>query len=71
MEMICCETPGMVNGDTKVEQQPDGTWLATCPIGSLFGASVEGECKGIGNTQDEALHALKDDQRRLHESLWV
>ena len=35
---------GMTMGDTTVKQLQDGTWKATAPIGSIFGAEVEGEC---------------------------
>jgi len=69
--MIACKSPGMVNGDTKVEQQQDGTWLATAPIGCLFGSPVEGECRGIGATEESAIAALQADQDRLYDSLWV
>jgi len=69
--LIACKSPGMVNGDTNVEQLPDGTWLATAPIGCLFGSPVEGECRGTGDTQDAAIAALQADQDRLYESLWV
>jgi hypothetical protein len=54
-----------------VTQQADGTWLAVAPIGSIFGAEVEGETRGVGATREEALAALKKDQDELYESLWA
>ena len=62
---------GMTIGDTKVEQLPDGTWKATAPIGSIFGAEVEGECVGTGATRKEALEALLKDRKDLNDSLWA
>ncbi len=61
----------MTNGNTTCEQLPDGTWKATAPIGSIFGAEVDGECSGIGATQEEALAALKKDQDSVYEALWA
>jgi len=53
-------------------QNCDGTpyWRATRPIGSLFGSPVEGECQGIGRTQEEAIARLEEDQKKLAESIW-
>ena len=62
---------GMTMGDTTVKQLADGTWKATCPIGTLFGAEVEGECKGTGPTKEAALEALAKDRRNLNDSLWA
>ena len=62
---------GMTMGDTTVKQLPDGTWKATCPIGTLFGSDVEGECSGTGATKEAALEALKQDRKNLNDSLWA
>lgn len=62
---------GMTMGDTSVKQLADGTWKATCPIGTLFGAEVEGECSGTGATKEAALEALAKDRKNLNDSLWV
>lgn len=62
---------GMTMGDTTVKQLPDGTWKATCPIGTLFGSEVEGECSGTGATKEAALEALKQDRKNLNDSLWA
>lgn len=62
---------GLTMGDTTVKQLPDGTWTATAPIGSIFGAEVDGECKGTGPTKEAALEALKIDRKNLSESLWA
>ena len=62
---------GMTMGETTVKQLPDGTWKATCPIGTLFGSEVEGECSGAGATKEAALEALAKDRRNLNDSLWA
>lgn len=62
---------GMTMGDTTVKQLPDGTWKATCPIGTIFGAEVEGQCSGVGATKEAALEALKLDRKNLNDSLWA
>lgn len=62
---------GMTMGDTTVRQLPDGTWKATCPIGTIFGAEVEGECNGTGATKEAALEALKQSRKNLNDSLWA
>lgn len=54
---------GMTMGETNVEQLPDGSWKATCPIGTLFGTEVEGECSGTGPTKEAALESLKADRK--------
>ena len=71
INQTCCHHIGLTMQGTIVEQLPDGTWLARAEIGSIFGAAVEGECKGKGATKEEALAALAKDQHDLHESLWV
>ena len=58
-------------GRAYIRQLPDGTWLATKPIGTIFGSEVEGECRGTGATQDAALAALAEDEHNLSESLWA
>jgi hypothetical protein len=65
-----CSEIGLTMGETKVRRFDDGHWEATCPIGSIFGHEVEGECKGSGATMDEALKALAKDRHELNESLW-
>lgn len=69
-------TPGLVMSTditweerTNVDGEP--YWRVECPIGSLFGSSVEGVCEGIGRTKEEALERLKQDQHNLYESLWA
>lgn len=61
---------GMTMGETKVIQLPDGTWKATCPIGTLFGHEVDGQCSGVGPTKESALEALAKDRKNLNDSLW-
>lgn len=73
-EPIQCFTDseiGMTMGDTTVRQLPDGTWKATCPIGTIFGSEVEGQCSGMGATKEAALEALKQDRKNLNDSLWA
>lgn len=62
---------GMSMGETVVNQRGDGTWLATCPIGTLFGSEVDGECRGEGKTKEEALENLAKDRKNLNDSLWA
>jgi hypothetical protein len=62
---------GTTMGETTVKQMPDGIWLATCPIETLFGSEVDGKCCGIGRTKEEALEALAKDRRNLNDSLWA
>lgn len=62
---------GRANSHTTVTQQSDGSWLAVAPIGSIFGAEVEGETRGKGSTREEALTDLKKNQDELYESLWA
>jgi hypothetical protein len=62
---------GMTMGDTTVKQLQDGTWKASCPIGTIFGSEVDGECSGIGPTKEAAIEALKQDRKNLFDSLWV
>jgi hypothetical protein len=45
-------------------------WIATAPIGSIFGAEVEGELTGIGRTKEQAIECLEAETKRLAESLW-
>lgn len=61
---------GITMGDITVKQLPDGTWKATCPIGTIFGSEVKGECSGIGATKEAALEALAKDRKNLNDSLW-
>ena len=55
---------------TQVEQMPDGKWKARAKIGSIFGAEVEGELSGEGDTKEAALAALKKNQDELYEAIW-
>jgi hypothetical protein len=61
---------GMTMGDTTLQQLPDGRWKATCPIGTIFGSEVEGECCGVGTTKEAAIEALSQDRKNLNDSLW-
>lgn len=62
---------GLTMGQTRVWQLPDGSWKAACPIGTIFGSEVEGECSGTGATKEAALEALAKDRHNLSESLWA
>ena len=62
---------GLVTESETTKQLPDGTWEASCPIGSIFGAAVEGKCTGVGPTKEAALAALEKDKRTLADSLWA
>lgn len=70
-----CE-PGLVPGDVALEEKTncDGQskyWRASRPIGHIFGAPVEGEIEAFGPTREIALERLREEQRKLYESLWV
>lgn len=73
---IHCDSPGLTMDESiKLEEktQCDGVtkyWVATQAIGTLFGSEVEGECKGIGATREQALKRLEEDRASLYESLW-
>lgn len=66
---------GLVMNGAEVREVSNGLggtcWVATAKIGSIFGAEVEGECRGIGRTREQAIERLKEDQRKLAESLWA
>lgn len=62
---------GMTMGEETVKQLPDGSWIATCPIGTLFGSEVEGQVSGTGSTKEVALSALKQARKDLNDSLWA
>lgn len=74
---VCHECPpGMVMEGVAFEQktQPDGIttyWVATQPIGNLFGSEVEGECSGFGKTKESAMERLNESVAKLYESLWA
>ena len=65
-----CHHPGLTMGETSLRRLPDGSWIATAPIGTIFGSPVQGECTGTGATREEALASLDDDRRKLAESIW-
>ena len=66
--------PGMILDSVRIEKRSncDGTpyFRATRPITQLFGMDAQGECEGIGRTQEEALQRLQADVDRLYDSLW-
>lgn len=61
----------MTMEETRIEQQPDGTWKASAKIGSLFGTEVEGELSGTGTTKKGALAALAKERHDLSEAMWA
>ena len=68
------DQPGMTMQGIKLTQitpthQPP-YWKAEQEIGTLFGAEVDGGISAIGRTKEEALEHLKEERRKLHESLW-
>lgn len=67
----CCQHVGLVMDATHIKQLPDGTYEARAKIVAIFGAEVEGECKGKGATKEEALAALAKHQHEIHESMWA
>lgn len=66
---------GMTMGETTVREihncHGQHYWIARAPIGTLFGQEVEGELKGIGATKEQALERLKEERKKLNDSLWA
>lgn len=62
---------GMTMEAETIKQLPDGSWLASAKIGSIFGSEVDGELTGKGATKEEALKALKQERKELNDSLWA
>ena len=67
---ITCSQVGLTMNPTTVVES-GGTWIATARIGSIFGAEVEGELRGVGLTREAALAKLEEAQRDLADSLWA
>jgi hypothetical protein len=63
MEAVTCEQK------TNIDGQP--YWVCRQPIGTIFGSEVNGECSGIGRTQEQAMERLQEDVRKLSESIWA
>lgn len=59
---LCVEKPNALGGTF---------WECTQPIGYLLGSPVEGECRGIGRTREQAMERLAEDVKRLGDSLWA
>lgn len=59
-----------MEGEVTFQYFIDGTYRASQPIGSIFGAKVDGECSGVGGTKEEALEALKKEQKAFCDGLW-
>jgi len=70
-DCACGCRPGITFDRITVRQLEDGSWEAVAPIGSIFGAEVQGECRGAGATEDAARAALKKEQSELYESIWL
>lgn len=65
--------PGLVMEGITVKEHPNHgkpCFVATSKIGSLFGCEVDGEIKGIGRTEAEAIERLGKEREKLYESLW-
>lgn len=75
IQSISCDHIGVTfDGGVRYTYMPNHgkpCWKATEKIGSIFGTEVDGECCGIGATKQKALERLREDQRRLAESLWA
>lgn len=71
-----CEHIGVTFDQVTFEQKTncDGMskyWVARQAIGSLFGFEVDGECRGIGTTKEQALQRLNEDKEQLAETMWI
>lgn len=67
-------TPGLTMEGVVFELLPNHgkrCWKASAQIGTIFGSVVHGELIGFGPTKEAALEKLHDEQRKLHESLWI
>lgn len=66
---------GMTMGKTIISEHRNDYgqhWFeATEQIGTIFGAEVEGEIKGIGATEEIARQRLATEREKLNESLWA
>ncbi len=67
-------TPGLTTDGPVVTEITNAHgqhyFKAVAQIGTIFGSEVDGHCEGIGATREQALQRLKEDQDKLHESLW-
>lgn len=74
MSQCHCCTPGLTMEDVTWAHHPNHgkpVWIATQQIGTIFGAEVHGEIRGIGATREIALERLAAERKNLHESLWA
>ncbi len=71
MTTFVCNSIGHVTGDVKLEQQSDGTWVASCPVGNVFGHESEGQHTGQGATKEDALSALNKGIEQFNEMIWL
>lgn len=71
MGIFVCESIGHVTGGMQVTKQVDGTWLASCPIGNLFGEEVDGEHTATGETKEAAVLALEKEIKDFDEFMWM
>ena len=71
MDSFICNNIGHVTGDVKIEQQNNGTWIASCPIGNVFGHDCDGLHTGQGVTKEDALSALNKDIEQFNEMMWM
>lgn len=69
-----CKEIGLTMAEAEVREVHNAHgqhyWIAIAQIGSVFGAEVEGELKGIGKTKEQALERLAEERKKLAESLW-
>ena len=70
-DIFVCESVGHVTGGVEVTEQADGTWLASCPIGNLFGEEVDGEHTGVGETREAAILELENEIKNFDEFMWM
>ncbi len=71
MDIFVCENIGHITGVYKVEEQADGSWLATCPIGNVFGEEIDGEHTGVGETKEDAILALEKEIVIFDNFMWM
>lgn len=75
LQIHTCESPGLTMEGPVVTEHRNyygQHWFeAVSQIGTIFGAEVHGEIKGIGATQEIALQRLESERARLYETIWL
>lgn len=73
---FCCSNIGItMDGDIKIEEirneHGQHYFKASQEIGTIFGSEVDGAIEAIGASKQQALERLKEEQKKLADSLWA